>query len=389
MEQFKAGKYVKAVSPKGERYSAFLPAHMRTDLAWNDPQLPALLEEARGYLGELNAYAKLVPNIDFFIESYVAREAEQSNRIEGGTTSLEEVYLEEEDFEDVEKVDDQKEVLNYIRAINEAVASMQTPGRPPLSLRLVYEAHRRLLAGVRGGDGQHPGRVRTVQNKIGGSRGSLADAVFIPPTPDVVPGLLSDLEKFWHNTSPEMPTLIKVAYAHSQFETIHPFHDGNGRIGRLIIVLQLMSYGMLQLPVLYLSDYLEKNRGAYYDALTRVHDSHDLEHWVKFFLIGVRDTAKKGRETLESIIDLRKSYEERIEQYLSPRRAALARKLLEPLFKKPVVTAQEVEKLLSVSKPTAHAIVDELVTARILREKTGMKRNRIYTLHEYLALFNR
>lgn len=389
MTPYTSGVKVPATSLSGERYFAFQPSQMRTDLAWKDPQVYTLLEEAGRYLGELNAYSKIVPDVDYFIEKYVAREAEQSSRIEGTRTTLEEVYLEPEDLESQEKVNDREEVLNYIAAMNQSVASMLAPGQPPLSLRLVCDAHRALLSGVRGHN-RNPGRVRTAQNKIGGSNGpTLADAVFVPPVPENVPHALNDLEQFWHNTDTTMPNLIKVAYAHYQFETIHPFDDGNGRIGRLIVVLQLMSYGMLQRPVLYLSEYLERNRQAYYDALMRVREHNDLEHWVKFFLIGIKETSQKGRETLEAIMDLRHSYEQRIERTPSVRRQKLMRELLKHLYRNPVVTAQDVERVLGVSKPTAHTIVNELVEARVLREKTGMQRHRVYTLHEYLELFSR
>lgn len=387
MEPFTAGTRVPATSPKGERYSAFLPTAMRVNIAWEDPQVYALLEEARGYLGELNAYAKLVPDIDYFISSHVTKEAEQSSRIEGTQTTLEEVYLDEEDLEGEEKINDRQEVKNYIASMNQAVEQMLAPNQPPLSLRLMCDAHKTLLSGVRGHN-KNPGKIRTVQNKIGGGRDSLADAIFIPPRPEDVQQTLTDLEQFWHNTDPAMPNLIKVAYAHYQFETIHPFDDGNGRIGRLIIVLQLMSYGILERPVLYLSEYLEKNRQAYYDALMEVRENNNLEHWVKFFLIGLRDTAKKGRETLEAIIDLRHDYEQRIKRTASPSRQKQMEELLAHLYRKPVITAQEVERLLSVSKPTAHTIVNELAQAKIFKERTGMQRHRVYTLHEYLALFN-
>ena len=388
MTPYSSGTRVPATSLQGERYFAFLPSAMRTDIVWQDPQVYTLLEEAGRLLGELNAYSKLVPEIDYFIESHVAKEAEQSSRIEGTKTTLEEVYLEVEDLEAGEKVNDREEVLNYITAMNQSVERMLSPNQPPLSLRLVCDAHRALLAGVRGHN-RNPGRVRVVQNKIGGSNSpTLADAIFIPPQPSDVASILGDLEHFWHNTDTTMPNLIKIAYAHYQFETIHPFDDGNGRIGRLIIVLQLMSYGMLQSPVLYLSDYLEKNRQAYYDALMRVREHNDLEHWVKFFLIGIRDTANKGRETLEAIIDLRRSYEKRIEGTPSTSRQKLMKILLKNLYRKPVITAQEVETILGVTKPTAHKIVNELTEVKILREKTGMQRHRVYTLHEYLGLFN-
>ncbi len=388
MNLYISGEKVPAISLQGERYSAFLPSQMRTDISWQDPQIYTLLEEAGRYLGELNAYSKLVPEIDYFIESYVAKEAEESSRIEGTQTTLEEVYLDAEDLEEEEKINDQKEVLNYIHAMNKSIEKMLTPNQPPLSVRLICEAHKALLAGVRGHN-KNPGKIRTTQNKIGGSKTqTLADATFIPPRPEDVEPALADLERFWHNKDTQMPNLIKVAYAHYQFETIHPFDDGNGRIGRLIIVLQLMSYGMLERPVLYLSDYLEKNRQAYYDSLMNIRNSNNLEQWVKFFLIGIRETAQKGRGVLEAIIDLRADYEKRILRTPSINRQKHMRKLLEHLYRKPVTTAQEVEKLLSVSKPTSHTIVNELEQVKILKEKTEMERHRVYTLHEYLGLFN-
>jgi len=387
MEPFISGTKVPATSLQGEGYSAFLPSKMRTDIAWQDPQVYTLLEQARGYLGELNAYAKLVPDIDYFISAHVTKEAEQSSRIEGTQTTLEEVYLDDEDLGGQEKINDRKEVTNYIASMNQAVEQILTPNQPPLSLRLMCDAHKTLLSGVRGHN-KNPGKIRTVQNKIGGSQDSLADAIYIPPRPEDVQQALVDLEHFWHNIDPAMPNLIKVAYAHYQFETIHPFDDGNGRVGRLIIVLQLMSYGMLERPVLYLSEYLERNRQAYYDALMEVRENNNLEHWVKFFLIGLRDTAKKGRETLEAIIDLRHDYKRRIERTPSVSRQKQMKILLRALYSKPVITAQEVETLLSVTKPTAHKIVNELAEVKILKEKTGMERHRVYTLHEYLTLFN-
>ena len=254
-------------------------------------------------------------------------------------------------------------------------------------MRLVCTTHKTLLSGVRGYK-RHPGQIRKIQNKIGGSAGTLKDAVFIPPTPETVSGLLDDLEKFWHNKNLEIPDLIKIALAHYQFESIHPFEDGNGRIGRLIIVLQLISYKILQKPTLYLSDYFERNRSAYYDALSRVRESGDMEHWIKFFLVGVAETAKNGKETLEKIIDLQKKYEELIEGYLGVKQQKLGKELLKHLFAKPVITAKDVESLLGVSKPTATSLVNKLTEAKILIERTGYKRNRVYVLHEYLSLFN-
>lgn len=245
--KYNSGKQKKAISIHGEAYLAFLPENMNKEFSWEDKKIDTLLESARGWLGELNAYSKLIPNVDFFIQSHVAKEAEQSSRIEGTKTTLEELYIEKEDLNDPEKVNDQEEVKNYIQALNESIEKINNPDGLPLIMRLVCAAHKTLLSGVRGYK-RHPGQIRKIQNKIGGSAGTLKDAVFIPPTPEDVIPLLDDLEKFWHNKNLEIPDLIKVGLAHYQFETIHPFEDGNGRIGRLIIVLQLMSYGMLQKP---------------------------------------------------------------------------------------------------------------------------------------------
>ncbi|MDQ5971257.1 MAG: hypothetical protein QG566_203 [Patescibacteria group bacterium] len=385
--KYNSGKQKKAISIHGEAYLAFLPENMNKEFSWEDKKIDTLLESARGWLGELNAYSKLIPNVDFFIQSHVAKEAEQSSRIEGTKTTLEELYIEKEDLNDPEKVNDQEEVKNYIQALNESIEKINNPDGLPLIMRLVCAAHKTLLSGVRGYK-RHPGQIRKIQNKIGGSAGTLKDAVFIPPTPEDVIPLLDDLEKFWHNKNLEIPDLIKVGLAHYQFETIHPFEDGNGRIGRLIIVLQLMSYGMLQKPTLYLSDYFERNRSSYYDALSRVRESGDIEHWIKFFLVGVEETAKKGKETLEKIIDLQIKYEGLIEAYLGIKQQKLGKELLKHLFAKPVITAKEVEGMLGVSKPTATALVNKLAEAKILTELTGYKRNRVYKLHEYLALFN-
>lgn len=384
---FKSGTKYKAETPNGHKYLAFLPESINKEFSWKDPQIDTILEQARGWVGELNAYSKLVPNVEYFIQSHVAKEAEQSSRIEGTKTTLEELYLDKDDLADSEKVDDQEEVKNYIKALNESVKELTIEGGLPLCKRLVCNTHKTLLSGVRGYS-RNPGEIRKIQNKIGGGHGTFEDAVFIPPTPDKVNDLLKDLEQFWNNNDLHIPNLIKVALSHYQFETIHPFEDGNGRVGRLIIILQLISYKMLEKPTLYLSDYFEKNRPAYYDALSRVRESNDIEHWIKFFLIGVSETAKKGKETLEKIIDLRIKYDVLINGGIGTKKQKLARDLLIALFERPVVTAKDVEKLLNITKPTAHALVTDLEKIGILKEKTGLSRNRIFTLHEYLALFN-
>lgn len=372
-ESFKAG-----VWRQRYQYKSFEPVSVNHEWVWEDATINTLLEAANRALGELNAFSLIVPDIDLFIEMHVVKEAQTSSRIEGTQTGIDEALMSEEQIQP-EKRDDWREVRNYIDAVNAAIAELKTL---PLSNRLLKQTHEILMRGVRG-EHKQPGEFRTSQNWIGGS--SLADAVFIPPHPDGVPDLMSDLEAFWHNEGIVVPHLIRVAISHYQFETIHPFLDGNGRIGRLLIPLYLVSHGLLAKPSLYLSDFFERNRTSYYDALMRVRTANDLIHWVRFFLQGVAETATKGREVFRQVLTLRTEAEHAVLGL--GKRTANAREMLNLLYRKPVVSALEVEKALSVSTPTANALIRNFENLGMLKEITGQQRGRAYAFDRYLRLF--
>lgn len=374
------GTYKKHFSGKDYEYQSFLPNPVNQPYEWQDKRIPVLLEEAMRLVGELNAYSTLVPDVDFFIQMHVRNEAVKSSRIEGTRTDMDEAVLPEEEIAP-ERRADWTEVQNYIKAMNTSIARLN---ELPISMRLLQEAHKILLSGVRGQDKQ-PGQIRAAQNWIGGT--SIQTASFIPPHPDDLSEALKDLEFFWHNKGLNMPHLIKMAISHYQFETIHPFNDGNGRIGRMLIGLHLIDLEILRKPTLYLSDFFERNKGAYYDALSFVRQRNDLDQWVIFFLSAVIETAKKGTDTFQKIIDLRASYEKQILELGG--KAKLANKLLMYTFSLPAFRVSDASQFLNVGNTTANSLVREIARLGIIREITGQSRNRIFILHEYLELFTR
>ena len=376
IDEFNAGSTIKQLD-----YKAFQPTKINDSWSWNDRELARLAEKAAIAIGQLDAYAHLIPNIDHFIRMYVAKEATVSSRIEGTQTNMEEALLKETDIHP-ERRNDWVEVNNYISALNNSIIRL---GTLPLSSRLLKEAHKILLSGVRG-EHKLPGEFRRSQNWIGGS--SLLSAVFIPPIKEEVNALMGDLENFLHNEDTGLSNLVKIGIAHYQFETIHPFLDGNGRIGRLMITLYLVEKGIIQKPVLYLSDFFEKNRAAYYDNLTLVRTQNNLLKWVKFFLIGIIETCNNSSQSLKDIITLKKDCEEK-RIYTLGKKVKTAKLLSDYLFQQPIVDAEMVAMQTGISLVSSYKLLDDFVRLKILKEMTGAKRNRLFIFEEYFTLFKR
>lgn len=342
-------------------------------------ELLALLSKADRHLGRLDMYSEHIPDVDLFVSMHVLKEATQSSRIEGTQTNMEEALLDKEDVSS-EKRDDWEEVQNYLAAMQKAIEMLTTI---PFSSRLIKETHKVLLQGVRG-EHKLPGEFRTSQNWIGGA--SINDAVFIPPTHTSIGELMSDLEKFTHDEEHFLPDLIKIGIIHYQFETIHPFLDGNGRVGRLLITLYLVDKEILKQPILYLSDFFERNKTLYYDNLTRARTHNDLKQWLKFFLVGVIETAKNGVTTFDEILKLKSNSELQIQTLGS--RSNNVQKILHYLLKKPIIDVNKVLEITGVSQRTGYSLIADLEKLEILEEVTGGKRGKIYAFKKYLKIFN-
>lgn len=374
-ESFKAGIFKQQF-----QFKSFSPTFINNEWSWQDTRVHFLLSEASRLLGELNAFSHYIPDVDLFIHMHIAKEANTSSRIEGTRTEIDEALLEKEEDLISENKDDWKEVRNYIEAINMAVKELD---RLPLSTRLIKQTHKVLMDSVRGQQ-KLPGEFRKSQNWIGGT--SIADAMFVPPSHEEVPELMSDLEKFIHNDKIFVPPLIRIALSHYQFETIHPFLDGNGRIGRLLITLSLVHAGILTKPCLYLSSYFEKNKGDYYDALSVVRAQNDISYWVKFFLNAVIDTSQKGISTFRNILSLKEKADSKI-LTLSKTNSKNAEKALRILFSNPIQSMDSLGSQLSVSKPTAAKLIRMLEDLNILRKFRKKSRTINYIFDDYLQLF--
>jgi Fic family protein len=373
ISSFISGKLVQRL-----KYKSFEPTLIDTKWHLDNDIIAILLSQADQKLGELNAFSQLIPDVDFFIKMHVLKEGTKSSKIEGTQTNIDEA-IQKEEYINPEKKDDWREVQNYVQAMNTAIDELN---RLPLSNRLLKNTHKIILAGVRGKHKQ-PGEFRTSQNWIGGN--SLVDAKFIPPHQDGLAEYMADLEKFIHSENSNLPHLLKIGILHYQFETIHPFLDGNGRVGRLLIVLYLVSTGLLVKPTLYLSDFFEKNKAYYYDNLTNVRTKNDLVQWLKFFLEGVRVTADSSIQTFKKIIELRAAVENKI--IVLGKKQALAKSILTYLYSQPITDMQSIANALNVSVSSVSRILNDLIQLEILHELTGFKRNRIFSFEEYLKLF--
>lgn len=348
---------------------AFLPAEAPRRVSLSD-EVVKLLDEATGAVHRLGGVGRLIPNPHLLIGPHLRLEAVLSSRIEGTKTDVGQLLLfEAGQVSSLEAADDATEVRNYVTAMEHGLARIRNGF--PMSIRLWREMHLKLLDGVRG-QNRRPGELRTSPVWIGGA--SLDDAVFVPPPPDEMQIALDDLERYLHET--DLPLLVQLAIAHYQFEVIHPFLDGNGRIGRLLIPLMLVLRGALPQPLLYLSAYFEQHRSEYYDHLLITSQTGDLMPWIAFFLRGVRRQARESEERTVRLVELQ---HELRNELLDEGRATSVIRLAEQLFSTPVVTAPQVERLLDVTRPTAHAAIDALVARGNLAEITGNQRNRVYT----------
>ncbi len=374
LEKYKSGEYVKM-----NDYKAFIPSKINYNWGWDDTKLDKLLAEANRQIGELNAYSLLIPNVDLYIKMHVKIEANKSSRIEGTRTTVEEDLLDVTDI-NPEKRDDWEEVQNYVKATNYGVERIKNGF--PVCTRLIRELHKILMQGVRG-EHKTPGEFRTSQNWIGGSMPS--NAVYVPPPHTEIAECLTDFEKFINNKEIDTPDLIKIAILHYQFESIHPFLDGNGRIGRLLIPLYIQSKGMLDKSCLYISDYIERNKDTYYDMLTRVRTHNDMIAWIKFFLEAVIETSKTAKEKFRNVVELTMEMDKTIIDL--PIKAENAKKVIDVLYNEPIINRKKLMEITNIRPSTLKDTVNVLLENNIIVETTGYSRNQVFAFQKYIDLF--
>ena len=373
LEEFISGTYTEEY-----QYKAFLPNPINEKWFWQDSEINMLLEEANRTLGEINAFSILIPNIDLFIKMHITKEANTSSKIEGTKTEMDEAIMKEEEITP-ERRDDWKEVHQYIEAMN---GSIKLLNELPLSNRLIRETHKILLQTVRG-ENKMPGDFRISQNWIGGS--SLASAKFIPPNYRYIDELMGDVERFIHNESNNVPHLIKIAILHYQFETIHPFLDGNGRVGRLLITLYLVGQGILNEPALYLSDYLERNRDEYYSHLTAIREKNQIIPWIKFFLKGIISTATNAKETFIKIIQLQKDMEVKLHSFGT--KSEKINTILNSFYDTPILSVKDIVTRTGIADKTTRNMIELMLEEGLIKEMTGYGRNKLFIFEKYFNLF--
>ena len=375
----RAGRYIQ--QPTG--YRAFMPTPLPPDPpVVIEGELQVLLSQADRALGRLDGSIQTLPNPDLFVFMYVRKEAVLSSQIEGTQSSLQDLLSAEAKIFSPTRPEDVSEVVNYVDAMNYGLKRLR---ELPISVRLIREIHGRLLAGVRG---SHlvPGELRTSQNWIGPGGCTLNEAIFVPPPPSEVPEALGQLERFIHGDS-GLPLLIKIGLAHAQFETIHPFLDGNGRVGRLLITFLLCEQEVLLKPVLYLSYYFKRHRSQYYEHLQAIRDRGDWEGWLRFFIRGVTEVSKEATETARRILSLREEHRSIITEQLG-RAAGNGHRVLENLYQRPILSVNDVQQLIGTTYPAANQLVAKMTQHGILKEITGHSRNRLFRYQKYIDLFS-
>jgi cell filamentation protein, protein adenylyltransferase len=368
---------------QADGYNAFLPARLppAPPLTFT-PELPGLLSDADRAIGRLDGSIQTLPNPDLFVLMYVRKEAVLSSQIEGTQSSLQDLLAAEAQVLAPDAPKDVDEVVNYVAAMNHGLARLNDL---PVSVRLIREIHAKLLSDGRGSQLQ-PGELRRTPNWIGPPGSTLTTATFVPPPPDAVPAALADLEQFLHGDT-TLPLLVKIGLAHAQFETIHPFLDGNGRCGRLLVTFLLCEGGVLRKPVLYLSHYFKQRRQEYYDRLQSVRDSGDWEEWLAFFLNGIAEVSAQAADTARRILALREAHRAAVTEHLG-RAAGNGHRVLEKLYEQPIMSVPQIRALTGTTYPAANDLVSRLAALGILVEFTGYRRHRRFRYDGYIRLFD-